>query len=490
MAKTFTTPTQEDACVCSTRLAGAFGTMAVPDNLLRPTTQRVIWSGTLLALLFLFSILVTTVPEGRDDLLGPALPTSEIDEIDTGDTAWMNTSTALVLLMTPGLSFFYGGMVRRTSLISTLLQSFVIMGLVLVLWVILGFSLAFGESWNGVRIIGNPSQYYFFRDVGALPNPDLAPTIPFTTYAMFQATFAMITPALFTGAVAERVNFNALMLFVGIWHFLVYCPLAHMEWFPTGLIRNFGHKDFAGGTVVHMSSGYTALMLAHLTGKRSAGASHHTPAHVPYVMLGTALLWFGWFGFNGGSAVASGYLASQALVTTNVATATALLAWILWDYIQGRKVSAIGACGGAVVGLVAITPACGYVTVGGSMIIGIVGAIVSNIALHWFKNLSKVDDTLDVWACHGLGGTTGMLMTSLFATDRVYPDDLNGLFYGSATLFWHTLVVMLCVIPFCLIMTFLIYHVVNVILPFRGEQWYCPVELAASHTAALWLCVF
>jgi Amt family ammonium transporter len=244
-----------------------------------------------------------------------------------------------------------------------------------------------------------------------------------------------------------------------------------MEWHPDGLIRVFGHKDFAGGTVVHMSSGYSALMLAYLIGHRGGDKStHHSPAHIPYVMLGSALLWFGWFGFNGGSAVAASYSAGQALITTNVAAGTAMCTWVLWDYIQGRKAGAIGACGGLVVGLVVITPACGFVTVGGSMIMGMVGSIISNVALHWFKNLSMVDDTLDVWACHGLGGTSGMVLTSLFATDRVYNDGLDGLFYGSGKLFWHTLVVAALCIPYFLIMTYLIYKFVNFFIPFRVSE--------------------
>jgi Amt family ammonium transporter len=448
------------------------GKMLSHDSMLRPDVRRRIASVMLLTVIVLLSVLTCVVPYGRDEELGPIVSEEDLSAINDGDTAWMLTSCTLVLLMTPALAFFYGGMVRSMNLISTLLQSFVIMGLIMTLWTFVGFSLAFGEDANGAGIIGNPATYLFLRNVGAKPNADLAPTIPLTVYCMFQATFAIITPALITGAVVERANFNAMMLFVTLWHLVVYCPIAHMEWAPGGLIREFGHHDYAGGTVVHMSSGWSALVLSALLGKRVGDKStHHAPAHVPYVILGASLLWVGWAGFNGGSALSASYGAGQALLMTNIATGSAMLGWILWDYIQGRKVSAIGACAGAIVGLVGITPACGFVTAGGALIIGIVTAIICNTVMHYFKIYGKVDDTLDVFAGHGMGGTVGMIMTSLFSTTRVSNvDDLQGLFYGEATLFWHTIVVALLVICYYCLMTAFLFYVVNFFIKFRVSE--------------------
>jgi len=379
--------------------------LTAPDTNLRPNPMRTAVSAFILFLIFLMGMLVLLVPDERDDkmYLGNDAPssisttstTSNYDNLNNGDTAFMCICCALVLLMTPGLAFFYGGMVRKNNLVSTLLQCFVIMGLIMMLWIIIGYSLAFGEDEG--RVIGNPKTYFFFRDVGS----DTDGGIPHTIYALFQGTFAIITPALITGAVAERVNFIALMFFVALWHIIVYCPLAHMEWHSEGLFHHYGHKDFAGGTVVHMSSGYSALVLALLIGKRKGEKETlHQPVHTPYVLLGTALLWFGWFGFNGGSEVAADALAAQALITTNVAAGTSMFTWVVWDYILGRKISVIGTCSGLVVGLVVITPACAYVTVGASIVMGMIGAIISNVAMYIMKEILFVDDTLDVFACH------------------------------------------------------------------------------------------
>ena len=330
--------------------------------------------------------------------------------IDSGDTAWMIVASAFVLLMTPGLSFFYGGMVSKKNIISTMLQSFIALGVVSILWVLIGFSLAFGDSIGG--IIGNPLTYFAFNNVGLEPNPDFTSTIPFLLFALFQLKFAIITPALITGSFAGRVRFRSYIFFMVLFSLLIYSPLAHMTWHPDGLFRNWGILDFAGGTVVHMSAGFAALAGAIFLGKRKE--VELSPANVPYVILGTGLLWFGWFGFNAGSALGANSDAVIAFANTNIASATAMITWVFYERMLGRKMSAVGACIGAVVGLVAITPAAGFVNIGQSMFIGFIAAIISNYAIH-LKNKTNVDDTLDVFPSHGVGGIVGMLLTAVFA---------------------------------------------------------------------------
>src|SRR6266550_2669342 len=336
--------------------------------------------------------------------------------INAGDTAWMLTATGLVLLMTPGLSFFYGGMVRTKNVVSTMLQSFATMGVVSLLWIVVGFSLAFGDSIHG--LIGNPATFFMFTRVGASTHPDLAPTIPLVLFALFQLKFAIITPALITGSFAERVRFSSYLLFICLFSLFVYSPLAHWTWHPDGFLHKLGVLDFAGGTVVHMSAGFAALAGAMVLGRRKIhkNSETHTPANVPFVILGTGMLWFGWFGFNAGSALAASDRASLAFLATNTASAAAMLSWMFFDGMQGRKPSALGACVGAVVGLVAITPAAGYVSIGASIFIGTCASVVCNTAAHW-RSKSALDDTLDVFPCHGVGGMVGMLMTGLFAKD-------------------------------------------------------------------------
>lgn len=364
---------------------------------------------------------------GAGVLASPAAPAVTGGPVSAGDTAWMLTATGLVLLMTPGLSFFYGGMVQKKNVISTMLQSFIAMGVVSVLWVAVGFSLAFGDSLGGV--LGDPRTFFMFRGVGGSTHPDLAPTIPLALFAMFQLKFAIITPALITGSFAERVRFSSYILFIALFTLLVYCPLAHWTWHPKGFLRVWGVLDFAGGTVVHLSAGFAALAGALFLGRRKVhvAAEPHVPANIPFVLLGTGMLWFGWFGFNAGSALAANETAVTAFLTTNTASAAAMLAWVLFDAVRGRRPSGLGAAIGAVVGLVAITPAAGYVTVGQSVFIGFASSLVSNLAVHW-KSKSTLDDTLDVFPCHGVGGIVGMLMTAVFAKD-------GGLVYGDAALF-------------------------------------------------------
>ena len=375
--------------------------------------------------------------------------------VDSGDTAWMIVASAFVLLMTPGLSFFYGGMVSKKNIISTMLQSFIALGVVSILWVLIGFSLAFGDSIGG--IIGNPLTYFAFNNVGLEPNSDFSSTIPFLLFALFQLKFAIITPALITGSFAGRVRFRSYILFMVLFSLLIYSPLAHMTWHPDGLFRNWGILDFAGGTVVHMSAGFAALAGAMFLGKRKEVAL--SPANVPYVILGTGLLWFGWFGFNAGSALGANPDAVIAFANTNIASATAMITWIFYERMLGRKMSAVGACIGAVVGLVAITPAAGFVNIGQSMFIGFIAAIISNYAIH-LKNKSNVDDTLDVFPSHGVGGIVGMLLTAVFAKEV-------GLIYGETQTFLYHLLGLLIVSVFCFFGSYLLYMFVDRVLTMR-----------------------
>jgi len=332
--------------------------------------------------------------------------------MNAADVALLITATSLIFLMTPGIAFFYGGMVHPKNIISTLLQSFICLGVVSVTWFLVGFSLAFGESLGGV--IGNPFTFAFMRNVGEAVDPALSPTIPLILFALFQLKFAIITPAIITGSFAGRVKFKSYVLFTCLFTLFIYAPLAHMTWHPDGFLRQLGVLDFAGGTVVHMSSGIAALVGAIFLGKRLADNSNNHPANIVYVLLGTGMLWFGWFGFNAGSALAANGVAAMAFATTHFASAAAMVTWMLMDVLVGRKPTALGACLGAVVGLVAITPAAGYVSISSSLLIGIVAACICNYAVR-LRSRSELDDTLDVFPCHGIGGIVGMLLTGLLA---------------------------------------------------------------------------
>lgn len=401
-------------------------------------------------------------------LLNPSTEVTEVAEssMDTGDTAWLLMSAALVLLMTPGLAFFYGGMVRKKNVISTMLQSFICMGLITVIWVVFGFSLAFGEDISG--IIGNPSTFYMMK--GMLGNatwPGMS-TVPIALFAMFQLKFAVITPALITGAFAERIKFNAYLIFISLFVIIIYTPLAHATWHPDGILAKMGVLDFAGGTVVHMSAGWAALASALYLGKRKEQS--HTPARISYVLLGTGLLWFGWFGFNAGSAGGANALAASAFATTTTASAVAAMAWIFFDVLRGKKPSAMGACIGAVVGLVAITPAAGFVTIPHSLVIGIVAALVSNLVVIW-RTKTGIDDTLDVFPCHGVGGMVGMLLTSVFAHSNVNSAvTTNGLFFGETGLFTAHLIALLGASAFAFFGSLLLLKVTDLLSPLRVSE--------------------
>lgn len=400
----------------------------------------------------------------------PNVPTQIITEgVNSGDTAWMLVSSALVLLMTPGLAYFYGGMVNNKNVISTMLQSFIAMGVISVLWVVVGFSLAFGDDLGGLGFVGNPLTYFMFKGVFDAP---VWGTIPFALFAMFQMKFAVITPALVTGSMAERVNFRSYVLFMILFGIFIYSPLCHMTWHSDGLLFKMGVLDFAGGTVVHMSAGWAALAGALYLKRRKALLEDHVlpPANIPFVLLGTGLLWFGWFGFNAGSALAAGPLAVSAFATTNTAAGAAGLSWVLFDAAKGKKVSALGFCIGAVVGLVAITPAAGFVTVPSSIFIGTVAAIISNYVAH-LRTRSTLDDTLDVFPCHGVGGMVGMLMTGIFATSGVNSLVTDqGLAFGETKLFINHVIALVGVSVFAFGGSLLLLKITDMIMPLRVSE--------------------
>lgn len=397
----------------------------------------------------------------------PSLPLfNDGGKYSAADIGWILVATALVFLMTPGLAFFYGGMVHRKNILSTMMKSVVAAGIVSVLWVVVGFSLCFGEDIGG--FIGNPTTFLFFKNVANGAPWELAATIPLTLFALFQLMFAVITPGLVVGAVAERIRFTAYTLFIVLFSLLVYAPLAHWSWHPQGFLFKMGVLDFAGGTVVHISAGCAALAGALVLKRRQSHIQNKEipPANIPYVLIGTGLLWFGWFGFNAGSAVGATALSVSAFATTNTAAAAAGCSWMFFDVLRGKKPSVLGFCIGAVVGLVAITPAAGFVAIPQSIFIGVVAAIISNIAVY-YKQKSKLDDTLDVFPCHGIGGMVGMLMTGLFATKTVNGAGNDGWFYGNAAFFFTQLKAMAIVVAYSFGVSFLIFKFINFILPLR-----------------------
>lgn len=399
-------------------------------------------------------------------LFTPLLPNFDEGKYNASDIAFILVATALVFLMTPGLAFFYGGMVHRKNVISTMIKSVVAAGVISVLWVTVSFSLAFGESIHG--LIGNPLTFLFFHGVNSGPAWSLAPTIPLTLFALFQLMFAIITPGLVVGAVAERIRFTSYILFIVLFALFVYSPLAHWTWHPDGILFKMGVLDFAGGTVVHISAGMAALAGALVLKRRRSHQDHQEipPANIPYVLIGTGLLWFGWFGFNAGSALGANSLAVSAFATTNIAAGAAGLSWMFFDVARGKKPSVLGFCIGAVVGLVAITPGAGFVSIPSSIFIGAAAAVISNLAVVW-KSKTSLDDTLDVFPCHGVGGIVGMLLTGVFATKTVNAAGVDGLFYGNPAFFLTQLKGVLIVVAFSFVVSFLIFKFINVIQPIR-----------------------
>ena len=385
---------------------------------------------------------------------------------NAADVTWILVATALVFIMTPGLAFFYGGMVHRKNVISTMIKSVAAAGVVSVLWIIVGYSLCFGESING--FIGNPMTHLFFNGVASAEPWSLAPTIPRTLFSMYQLMFAIITPGLVVGAVAERIKFTSYILFIVFFSLLVYAPLAHWTWHPEGFLFKMGALDFAGGTVVHISAGMAALAGAIVLKRRKVHIEQKEipPANIPYVLIGTGLLWFGWFGFNAGSALGANSLAVSAFATTNTAAAAAGLSWMFFDVMRGKKPSVVGFCIGAVVGLVAITPAAGFVAIPQSIFIGAVAAVISNLAVS-LKHKTRLDDTLDVFPCHGLGGMVGVLMTGLFATKMVNSVGNDGLFYGNVDFFIVQLKTLAIAVTYSFVVSYIIFKVINIIDPIR-----------------------
>lgn len=390
--------------------------------------------------------------------------------------AWMITATIFVLMMTPGLSFFYGGMVRVKNVISTMLQSFIVMGFVSVIWVLFGFGLAFGNDIGG--IIGNPCDFFLFSNVGVgnvtgtgaeVPSEIgmATTTIPLVLFALFQMKFAIITPSLITGSFAERVRFSGYLVFMMIWIILVYCPLAHCTWHPEGLFGKLHVHDFAGGIVVHAASGIAALAGAMFLGRRSL-TENAKPANVPFVLLGAALLWLGWFGFNGGSSLAADGVALSAFLNTNTAAATAMVTWVVFDALRGHKPSAMGAAIGAVVGLVAITPCAGWVTVGESIFISFVITICCNLAVTWKKSSNLFDDALDVFPTHGLGGIIGTVLTGIFAYNFFAENGMEGV--SRTTFFWNHILVLAGVCAYTFLMSYAIYWITNKMIPMRVSR--------------------
>lgn len=396
----------------------------------------------------------------------PTLPNFDAGKYVPADIVWVLVAAALVFLMTPGLAFFYGGMVNRKNVLSTMMKSVVAAGVVGVLWIVVGYSLAFGDTMGG--FIGNPGTHLFFKGVASGEPWSLAPSIPKSLFSVFQLMFAIITPGLVVGAIAERMRFVSYVLFTVLFSLLVYAPLAHWSWHPEGFLFQMGALDFAGGTVVHISAGCAALAGALVLKRRKAHLDNvaHSPANIPYVLIGTGLLWFGWFGFNAGSALGANATAVSAFFTTNTAAAAAGLSWMFFDVLRGKKPSVVGFCVGAVVGLVAITPGAGYVAIPQSIFIGFFTSLVSNIAVY-FKSKSSLDDTLDVFPCHGIGGMVGMLMTGVFASKAIYPAGADGLAYGNFAFFITQLKAMALAVGYSFVVSFVIFKFINFIVPLR-----------------------
>jgi Amt family ammonium transporter len=396
-----------------------------------------------------------------------AVAAAPVAKVDSGDTAWVLVSAALVMLMTPGLAFFYGGLVRRKNMLSVLMQCLMILCLISLQWVVLGYSLSFAP---GTSLIGG-LKWFFLHGVGQAPNADYAGTIPHEVFMMFQMMFAVITPALIIGAFAERMKFSALCVFMLLWTTLVYDPVAHWVWGVGGFMRQWGALDFAGGTVVHINAGMTALAAALVLGRRQGYPDGISPPHnLPFAVLGAALLWFGWFGFNAGSALGANGLAGSAFTVTHVAAAAAGLTWALLDWIKHKKPTTLGMITGAVGGLVAITPASGFVTPAGAICIGIGAGLIPWFAVTYIKAALGYDDALDAFGVHGVGGMWGAIATGLFATKSVNPAGADGLFYGNPVLLWIQIKAVLVTVVFSFVVGFVLLKLVQAFMGLRVSE--------------------
>lgn len=388
--------------------------------------------------------------------------------IDTGDTTFVMISAALVFLMTPGLAFFYGGMVRKKNVLNTMMNSFVVIALMSIQWVVIGYTLAFGHDRSG--LIGS-LDWLGFNGVGAAPNADYASTIPHSAFAIYQMMFAIITPALITGAFAERMRFPAFLSFTLLWATFVYDPLAHWVWGVGGWLRNLGALDFAGGTVVHISSGIAGLVVAIVLGKRKGyRITPMVPHNIPFVVLGAAILWFGWFGFNAGSALTAGGLAVSAFLVTNTAAAAALLSWVIIEWLHHGKPTLLGAATGGVVGLVAITPGAGFVSPMSAIIIGLLVSPICYFAVSKVKSRLGYDDALDAFGCHGVGGIWGALATGLFASKDVNPLGNNGLFFGNPAQLGVQALSVIITIALSAVLTFVILKIISIFTMLRVSE--------------------
>jgi ammonium transporter, Amt family len=390
----------------------------------------------------------------------------KMTNINAADTVFLFVATVLVMIMTPGLALFYGGMVRSKNVLSTTMHSYTAIFIVSVQWILIGYSLSFGPSMNG--LIGS-LDWFALKDVGFTPNTDYSSTIPHNLFMMFQLMFAILTPALISGAFAERMKFSAFIAFTLLWTTFVYDPVAHWVWGVGGWLRELGALDFAGGNVVHISSGISGLVLALYLGKRKE-ANISAPHHLPFTVLGTGLLWFGWFGFNVGSALTLNDVALNAFVTTNTAAAAAAIGWIVCEWIVTKKPTILGAVSGAVSGLVAITPACGFVTPVSALIIGLLGGGICFFAVSCMKKKLGYDDALDAFGCHGIGGTWGGIATGLFATTTVNEAGANGVFYGEWSLLWKQLIAIGATYVFAATITFVIIKFINLFGSVRVDE--------------------
>lgn len=389
-----------------------------------------------------------------------------MNNINGADTTFMIFATALVMLMTPGLALFYGGMVRKKNVLSTTAKSYSAIAIVSIQWLLIGYTLCFGKDIGG--FIGN-FQWLGLSGVGFAPNADYAATIPQQVFMLFQLMFAIITPALISGAVVERVNFLAFSIFILLWTTLVYDPIAHWMWGVGGWIRNLGALDFAGGNVVHISSGISALVAALVIGKRKR-IETITPHHIPMTFLGAGILWFGWFGFNAGSALAVNDIALNAFITTNTSAAAAAIAWSVCELLHKKKVTCLGIASGAVAGLVAITPGAGFVTPLSALVIGTIGGAICFFSVTIIKQKLKYDDALDAFGCHGVGGIWGGIATGIFASTTVNPAGANGLYYGNSKLLGIQLIAIVVTIIYSALMTVVILKLINKFMDIRVSK--------------------
>jgi Amt family ammonium transporter len=398
----------------------------------------------------------------------PAAAAAVKPAVDSGDTAWVLISAALVMLMTPGLAFFYGGLVRRKNMLSVLMQCMMILCLISLQWVLFGYSLSFGPDQGS--LIGT-LDWAFLRGVGLTPNTDYAPTIPHQLFMLFQMMFAVITPALIIGSFAERMKFSALCVFTLLWATIVYDPVAHWVWGTGGFMKAWGALDFAGGTVVHINAGMTALAAALVLGRRQGYPDGISPPHnLPFAILGASLLWFGWFGFNAGSALGAGALATSAFTATHIAAAAAGVMWALLDWAKYKKPTTLGIITGMVAGLVSITPASGFVTPMGAIAIGIGAGLIPWLAVTYLKTSLGYDDTLDAFGVHGVGGIWGAIATGIFATKTVNSAGANGLLYGNPVMLWIQVKAVVITIVYSFVVGFVLLKLVDAVMKLRVNE--------------------